>query len=474
MLEVEMRKNNLIILFLFLLFLLTACVTDPNPAPVGNGDTDMSGSVYLLAINDTHGAFYSEGNYPGLDRVAGLLEELEEKNGKYVKIAVGDIFQGSYISNIHYGLPLLRALNAMEFDAFVIGNHEFDWGLDKIARYADGDPENGEADFPFLAANIVCEGKKLDWTEDYVIVEREGFKIGIIGVIGYGLESSIAADKVEGYAFLDPVPIVRDLAAELRSEHSCDIVIVANHDYSLNFYLNVAAFPEESYVDAVICGHTHQLVNKKEMREDEFFMPVIQSDDKNETAGEIAFKFNKEGKLYSATARHYEPSRYQAGAAVAALVEEYASDIAAGERVVGYTPEILYKPQIGEEMVFAMASKYQADVAIINTGGVREILARGPIRVKDVYEVFPFDNAVILTDIGGWQLKELYDEQKQFLYLSEFDFDDIDEYETYRVAIIDYVYNQSYYRDYFTGFEPEETHDLMRDIFIEFLEEFYQ
>jgi hypothetical protein len=91
-----------------------------------------------------------------------------------------------------------------------------------------------------------------------------------------------------------------------------------------------------------------------------------------------------------------------------------------------------------------------------------------------VYEVFPFDNAVILTDIGGWQLKELYDEQKQFLYLSEFDFDDIDEYETYRVAIIDYVYNQSYYRDYFTGFEPEETHDLMRDIFIEFLEEFYQ
>ena len=72
----------------------------------------------------------------------------------------------------------------MEFDAFVIGNHEFDWGLDKIARYADGDPENGEADFPFLAANIVCEGKKLDWTEDYVIVEREGFKIGIIGVIG--------------------------------------------------------------------------------------------------------------------------------------------------------------------------------------------------------------------------------------------------------------------------------------------------
>jgi 2',3'-cyclic-nucleotide 2'-phosphodiesterase (5'-nucleotidase family) len=464
-----MRKHSFIALLLSLLVLLTACVfTKP---PTNNGKAD---AVYLFAINDTHGALYTEGDYPGLDRVAGLLAELEKNNGEYVKIAGGDIFQGSYISNIHYGLPLLSALNEMGFDAFVLGNHEFDWGLDKIARYADGDEKNGEADFPFLAANVFYNGEKLDWTRDYTIVEKGGRKVGIIGVIGYGLESSISADKVAGYQFYDPIPIVRNLAAKLRSEEKCDLVIVACHDYSQYFYLQVAAFSEASFVDAIVCGHTHQYIEEEELREDDYVIPIIQSDDKNESVGEIVFRFGADGKLQSASMRHYDPMLYKADEAVAAVIAEYEDDIEAGERVIAYTVENLSRSRLGEEMTRAMKEKYGVDVAIINTGGVRESIGRGLIRVKDVYEVFPFDNRIILTGINGRQLNNLYHEQGPHLYFSSFAFYTIDEYATYQVAIVDYVYYQSYYTDYFTGFTPELTDDLMRDVFIEYLEINYE
>ena len=102
-------------------------------------------------------------------------------------------------------MPLVDAMNYLDFDAFVIGNHEFDWGIEKIAQYKDGDPSNGEAEFSFLAANIVYKetGEKLPWTDDYVIVENNGYKVRIIGVIGK-LESSIASEMVADYDFLHP------------------------------------------------------------------------------------------------------------------------------------------------------------------------------------------------------------------------------------------------------------------------------
>ena len=88
----------------------------------------------FLMINDTHGAFV-DNQYPGVERLASLIKQLGDE---YIKIANGDILQGSYISNILCGYPMIDALNNMNFNAYVIGNHEFDWGLDKIAEYKDG------------------------------------------------------------------------------------------------------------------------------------------------------------------------------------------------------------------------------------------------------------------------------------------------------------------------------------------------
>jgi len=155
--------------------------------------------VNLVSANDTHGRLVTGDGDNGFDVLSSKFNDLENKYGDFIKIANGDIFQGKFESNVLYGRPIVDCMNAMEFDAMVIGNHEFDWGLDKIAAYNDGDESNGEANFPFLACNIVdkATNKLLDWVEPYTIVENNGSKVGLIGAIGTNLTSSITSSLLD-------------------------------------------------------------------------------------------------------------------------------------------------------------------------------------------------------------------------------------------------------------------------------------
>ncbi|MFA5220220.1 MAG: InlB B-repeat-containing protein [Bacilli bacterium] len=434
-------------------------------------DTHIDSSyLNIFSINDTHGAFNTDDRNIGLDKVASVISDLESQNGDYIKIANGDIFQGSYVSNINKGLPLIDALNKLNFDAFVIGNHEFDWGIEEIAKYKDGNLENGEANFPFLAANIVRKnnGQKLSWTEDYTIIERNGQKTAIIGAIGYGLESSILTEMVEDYQFLDPVPIVEALASQLRSEENVDFVIVALHDYTESINRRISNLTGNSYVDAVLCAHTHQQISEFEMREDEYNMPIAQGRAKNGTVIDLRIEL-RNSNVYKAVINQIAPDSYPSSQEFLAVINKYQDDINEGDRVLTYTTEYLSRYRLGNEMIKAMLDEFNVDVAIINTGGVRTELSTGNIRVKDVFEVFPFDNAIVLTTLSGSTLRSLLDDQGSYLYFNNDIIYNINDYDTYNIVTIDYVYTNNYYSSYFNA-----THTLpnrlMRDVFIDYLE----
>ena len=150
-----------------------------------------SRAIDIVMVNDNHGVLNEEDG--SMDKIASGISQYTTKDTS-VKIANGDMFQGTYLSSTLKGLPMLDALNALEFDAFVIGNHEFDWGLDEMKKYKDGDLSNGEAEFPFLGANIYDKstGEMVDWLEPYTVVERNDLKIGIIGIIGQVESSSLS------------------------------------------------------------------------------------------------------------------------------------------------------------------------------------------------------------------------------------------------------------------------------------------
>ena len=111
----------------------------------------------IFELNDTHGYIeQNEHGKGGLSNVAKMIDDVRYQNtlDDVVLIANGDMFQGTAISNVTDGLSVIEAMNEMDFDMMGIGNHEFDWGINKILRYFDNDATNGEANFPLINKQI--------------------------------------------------------------------------------------------------------------------------------------------------------------------------------------------------------------------------------------------------------------------------------------------------------------------------------
>lgn len=427
---------------------------------------DKEGKLTVFEINDTHGSLTTEDNGYGMAQVSTIIKELE-KTSELLKIANGDIFQGSYVSNTARGLPFIEILNNLNFDLFVIGNHEFDWGFDTIHQYKDGKKENGEADFPFVACNIYYKDSNeyVSWLEPYTICYKNGYKIGVIGAIGEGLESSISTKKVEDYEFVDPLPLIEGYAESLRVEEKCDVVIVSIHEYESSTNQRIATLNGDSRIDGIICGHTHQKINEYYSRSDNYRIPCVQSNTKNLSVGSIEYSLT--GHLInSGTIKHYNPSYYDSDEAISNLLKKYQDLFNEAEEVIGYTSSYLGRDDIGYMAVNEMNKLLNVDVSCMNTGGIRTTINSGYVRIKNVFEVCPFDNQIIIVSINGRSLANYYRRQGNYLYFNtSFNPNNLNNDTVYKLAVIDYVYwGSGYY--YLKDFPMTETNYYIRDILI--------
>ena len=435
-----------------------------------NGDIN-TGVVNIFSINDTHGAVSTNANVTGLDKVETLINSLETDTD-YIKVANGDIFQGGYASNVTRGRIFIDILNEMEFDCFVIGNHEFDWGIETISVYRDGDLSNGEANFPFLGANIVYKSSSTmpEWLDEYTIVENNGLRVGIIGVIGEGLTSSILAENVENYEFLSPVPIVERIATTLRTDEDCDVVVVATHDYDSDTNAQYATLFGDARIDAILCAHTHQKINETVNRIDNYKIPVLQSNTKNITVGTINLTLEN-GDITKKSVNHYYPSNYSSSTNILDIIKNYEDVILEGEKVVGYTSSYLSKSYLGPLAANGMVELTGSDFACLNTGGVRSTIDLGPITMEDIYEVFPFDNKLIIVEMSGSTLKSFYNTADGYLYFSSnLNINNISNNKTYKICVIDYVYNYYYYQKFFKNLNTTTLDLQIRDAVVYKLE----
>ena len=430
--------------------------------------------VDFFMINDTHGSIF-DGETPGISRVAELIKQLEDKNGDIIKIANGDIFQGSYESNTLRGRVLVESLNVLDFDAFILGNHEFDWGLDEIKKYKDGNPQNGEANYPFLGANIIDKttNKMVDWLEPYTIVEYSGIQVGIIGVIGSTQESSILATNVQNYDFVDPLSIIESLIAELRTEKGCEVVVVASHDYDELLNYNISRLSGNSRVDTVFCAHTHQEQYDVLTRPDNKQIPVVQNRDKNRSASfvELILDANLDYKTYNYN--RYYVSNYNQNKEFNEFLVQYNYLYEESNRVIGYNSNGFNKSFLGKIAVDYMKTKFTADISIMNTGGVRATIPSGDVTIGHVFEAFPFENTVIIVYLTGAEIKSLYNSNGSYLYInSDFDYSSFNNTTKYKVAVIDYVFYGAYYTE-FMGKSHENTNVVLRDLLVEYIDNTY-
>ena len=227
---------------LILVLLLTACI---KPAK----------ELVILHTNDTHSCINAErGGGAGVLNRALLIEQIADSVGRdnLLLFDCGDFSQGSLFYNIFKGEIEVGMMNAMGYDACAIGNHEFDFGLENMARLFR------MAKFQVLCANYdftgtVCEGL----VKPYTVIEKGGRKIGVFG-LSPDPRGLVAKDCYEGVHFISPLDAANSAVAELKTLE-CDVIICLSHlGWKIDNEYNDEILAEStSGIDVILGGHSH-------------------------------------------------------------------------------------------------------------------------------------------------------------------------------------------------------------------------
>lgn len=228
--------------------------------------------LYILHTSDTHSriepiAAQAADKYAGMGGVArraAFIKSYRQQHPGALLFDCGDISQGTPYYNFFQGELEVKAMNRMGYDAMAIGNHEFDFGMDNLARLCR------LADFPVLSANYDVTGTVLDGlVKPYVVLERNGLRIGVFG-ISPKLEGLVQADKCAGILYKDPVATASEVVTQLKEEEGCDVVICLSHlgiqpgNTASEGYDN-ALVAKTKDIDLILGGHTHTFMEKPVM-----------------------------------------------------------------------------------------------------------------------------------------------------------------------------------------------------------------
>ena len=247
-----MNRRNII---LSILFCMSVAVWAQNKQLVILHTNDTHSCVQPLSKNLADTLFAGRGGY--LRRIA-MLEEERAKYPDLLLFDSGDFSQGSPYYNLYGGEVEVGLMNRMHYDAATIGNHEFDFGLENMARIFK------MADFPIVCSNYDFAGTPVQGlVKRYVIIKRDGLKIGVFG-LGPKLEGLVSDYNCEGVRFLDPVIVAQEMADLLKGEKKCDIVICLSHlgwD-KVNTLTDGQMMSKTKGIDLVLGGHSHTFLKE--------------------------------------------------------------------------------------------------------------------------------------------------------------------------------------------------------------------
>lgn len=241
-----------------------------------------SGKIIKLVIlhtNDVHSRvepFPMDGSrnegLGGVSRRAATIQEIREEEEHVLLLDAGDIFQGTPYFNFFDGELEIRLMGEMGYDASTIGNHDFDGGMDTLAR------EARRAAFPFLISNYNFEDTEMNGlTIPYKVFEKANLKIGVLGV-GIELAGLVSKAMFGNTLYLDPIEHANKYAAKLKYEEKCDYIICLSHlgfAYKNSKVSDLVLAKQSRNIDLIIGGHTHTFLKRAEMELNMDGSPVL-------------------------------------------------------------------------------------------------------------------------------------------------------------------------------------------------------
>jgi 5'-nucleotidase/UDP-sugar diphosphatase len=371
--------------------------------PAGSTET-----ILILYTNDFHGAVEPQDLQGGLVNLVSLIDQLRaEHAGPMLLLDAGDSFQGTYVSNSTQGQVVMAAMNIAGYDAWTLGNHEFDWGQETLrSRIA-------QADFPVLSANLLDAKTGAIWdpVQPYTIVQAGRARVGILGLTYPDTPVINKAENVAGLTFRGAEETVRQILPELEAQ--TDLIVVLSH---LGYDGDLALAKAVDGIDVIVGGHTHLFLDLPRKIGETL---IVQAGAKGQVLGRLELEVDLETGEVVQTASHSALLPVTSKAAetnqeVQALVDAALAEAAEtmnqpiGETAVALEPqrsgEFALGNLVADAMLAAEIDGQPGDIAMHNNGGIRAGLSKGPVTYGQLYAVLPFDNQLMALDLTGAQV----------------------------------------------------------------------
>lgn len=456
--------------------------------------------ITIFHTNDTHGAYLPQPTkYGKIGGYSTLEYYLNLERGKAVRslyLDAGDQQTGSIFASQKYnnaiGGAVIEVFNLLNLDCATYGNHEFDYSLANTITLRE------LAKYPFISTNILDEENKPLGEMPYKIFQLDSLKVGVLGLTLTELPEKVKRENVTGLTIL-PYKEAIDKYIEAVDKQSDLLILLTHNGFAADSLL---ATELDDRVDLIIGGHSHTVISEPCKVNGIYlastgaylnYLGEINLEVKNDRITSYA------SQLIPLFAPEYLPET-SLNQFVNTMAENLNKEL--GE-VIATIPEDWIPDKFKETTVSRWAAEalkneyydvYKPDLAIINNGGIRKVIPAGPVTLKDMYELFPFNNYIVLFSCYGKDLLAMeslnediaknkpYDilqtsstqwkKKKRFLGLLKtqehyyINGKQVDPDKIYRVVSFDYVLGQW---DKYLGFKPfavQETGDLFTEAMI--------
>lgn len=301
-------------------------------------------TITVLETSDIHGHIMPiqyanhKPTETGLAKIATLIRQERRKAGPLLVIDNGDLIQGTPLAYHHARLnrsephPMIQCLNELGYDAAVVGNHEFNYGMDLLRKAV------GESAFPWLSANIVNDYDGQPFLgKPYVIREFENhLKVAVLGLTTPYIPNWEKAEHIAGLKFESATEAARRWVRHLREEEGADIVIVSYHGgFERHLDTGEPTEPQtgenEGYalccdvegIDLLLTGHQHRSISGKRV----CGVPVIQPGSAGAWLGKVTLTVARQAdgswRVTDAVTELLSPEGVEPDTAVLALAEPH-------------------------------------------------------------------------------------------------------------------------------------------------------
>jgi 5'-nucleotidase / UDP-sugar diphosphatase len=403
-------------------------------AAVLNPDTVC---ISILHTTDLHGHILPASDYDGnpdrggLARCVTQIRRWRRQNPNSILVDIGDVYQGTDVGLRTRGELMIDLFNHLEYDAWVIGNHEFDWGIEPFERALE------RSTMPVLAANTSLEGKPSGEFFDakhpfakiqpFMLREVAGIKLAIIGVTTPGMPFWFRPEFARGIDFQYPVEPVRRAIARVKSEGANAIVLTGHmglkprsggDDFANTVMALTSEFPEAA---VFIAGHTHQAIPSR-LTNGALF---TQADHFGIHVGRIDLLFDRNSRklLHREAICELMDNRFHFDYAVVSRAKsQLAESETALAQPIGELAETLHaRSRPGEpsdvERLIGAAIREELLERNVPVDGVmhgvfdeKSNFVAGPKTVNDIWNILPYENYVVTAELSLDEIKIIMEE----------------------------------------------------------------